>query len=426
MFEFLHRKTTGFFRNAFHSLVHRNFRYFWTGQCVSLIGTFMQRTAQYWLVYTLTKSPLLVGLLGVCQFLPMLLFSLFAGVIIDRFPKKQLLMVTQSLFLLQAIALTALTFTGQIQYWHILVLSAVYGVTQTIDMPARQAFVFELVGKDDIMNAISLNSTAINGAKIVGPAIAGILMLHLGIVLCFFINALSYIAVLGGLFMVKAEPKVLERAGRRMLSEIVDGLKYIKNSEPLVIDVLIFGIVSTFAMNNDVIIPVFAKTVLNMGADGYSLLLTAAGVGSLIGALTMASISNGGVRKNLLVLGAVSTAALQIATVLTASYIVSLVLIAVIGFINLVFFNTANALFQVYATDEYRGRVMSVYSLLAQGSTPIGNFFAGTVMEHIGGDSGFVSCGVVTLLLLVPVFFIKRKMIAEWVSNGGRLLAGSK
>jgi len=375
----------------------------------------MQRTAQYWLVYTLTKSPLLVGLLGVCQFLPMLLFSLFAGVIVDRFPKKRLLQITQTLFLLQAAALTVLTFTGQIQYWHILLLSAVYGITQTIDMPARQSFVFELVGKEDIMNAISLNSTAINAAKIVGPAIAGIIMLHLGIVLCFFINALSYLAVLGGLFLIKVKPHAFQRAQRRILHEIKDGLRFIKNSEALVIDVLIFGIVSTFAMNNDVIIPVYAKNVLGMGADGYSLLLTATGLGSLIGALVMASISNGGVKKNLLVIGAVGTAALQAATILTANYIVSLLLLAAIGFINLVFFNTANALFQLYTTDEYRGRVMSVYSLLNQGSTPVGNFFAGTVMENMGGSSGFVSCGAVTLLLLLPVFLIKWKMIATWV-----------
>jgi MFS family permease len=359
------QRTTHYIGSTFHSLKIRNFRYFWTGQCISLIGTFMQRTAQYWLVYTLTKSPLLLGILGVCQFAPLLLFSLLVGPLIDRFSKKKLIVVTQSLFMFQAIALTVLTLTGYIQYWHILVLGALYGITQTIDMPARQTFIYELVGKDDILNAVSLNSTIVNIAKIIGPAVAGILIMYLGIAYCFMINALSYIAVIGGILLIRIASPVMQKMKSSIIHEVKDGIRYIIKNQILLINVLIFGVVSTFAMNNDVIIPVFAKDVLGSGADVYSSLLTAAGIGSLIGALFMASRSKHGLLNKILIYGAAGTALMQVLTILTASFYVSLIMIAVIGFINLVFLNTANSMFQLNSSNQYRSRVMSVYSFLA-------------------------------------------------------------
>jgi MFS family permease len=281
-----------------------------------------------------------------------------------------------------------------------------------------------MVGEEDIANAVSLNSSIINLAKIIGPALAGLFMLHFGIVLCFFVNALSYIAVIGGLFIIKIENPHIRKGKQRIVPEIMDGLRYIKENEALIVGILVFGIVSTFAMNNDVIVPVFAQEVLGEGAGGYSNLLTAAGLGSLIGALFMASRSKYGIKKNLLIFGAVSTALLQVSTILTANYYISLVLLAVIGFVNIVFFNTANAMIQLNSSDEYRARVMSVYSLLAMGSTPVGNFFAGAVMDKMGGDSGFLFCGVVTLLLLVPVFIFKRKPISSWVTHRETYLEG--
>lgn len=424
MLETIRLKTTHYLGNTFHALKNRNFRYFWIGQCISLIGTFMQRAAQYWLVYTLTNSPLLLGILGVCQFLPLLLFSLFAGPIIDRMPKKKVVIITQAVFMLQAVAMTILTFTGLIQYWHILVLSTIFGITQTFDMPARQIFLFDMVGEEDITNAVSLNSTIINLAKIIGPALGGLFMLHFGIVMCFLINALSYVAVIGGLFLIKIEKAHVRKERQRIVPEIMDGLRYIKRSQVLMIGILIFGIVSTFAMNNDVIVPVFAQEVLGEGAGGYSSLLTAAGIGSLIAALYMASRSKYGIKNNLMIYGAVGTALLQVATVVTANYYISLVLLTAIGFVNIIFFNTANALFQLNSSDEYRARVMSVYSMLAMGSTPVGNFLTGAVMDSMGGDSGFLFCGVVTLLLLVPVFIFKRKSISSWVTNKGIYVEG--
>ena len=409
------KKVSNSITTTFRSLKYKNFRYFWIGQCISQIGTWMQRTAQVWLVYSLTNSPFLVGILGVCQFMPMMLFSLFAGVIVDRFPKKHILLVTQSLFMLQALIMTFLTFTGIVQYWHVFILSAFYGITKTIDTPARHSFFFELVGKEDIMNAVSLNSTIVNLAKIVGPAVSGAIMVASGPVICFFCNALSYLAVIGGILMIQVKPHVVRKAERNIFKEAIDGVRYIKKSEVLIINVMVMAIVCTFAMNNEVLVPVFANVALGRGASGYTILLSAAGAGAFIGAILMAFISKYGLRKNLLIIDALATAVLQIVMLFARQYFVCMVLLALVGFVNLVFMNTANSIFQINSSDEFRGRVMSVYSFLVEGSTPIGNFFAGTVMQHFGGGTGFFYCGAATLLFLIPVFIFKYKTIVEWI-----------
>lgn len=411
-------KTTTFFKTTFRSLQYKNFRLFWFGQCISLTGTWMQRTAQTWLVYTVTKSPMLVGIVGVCQFMPMLLFSLFAGVLVDRFSKKKLLIFTQLLFLLQAVLMTLLTYTGQIQYWHILLLSTLFGFTQTLDMPARQSFFIDLVGTENLTNAISLNSTIVNLARIVGPAVSGIVMLKYGIVFCFFINAVSFIPVIAGILLIRVTENSARRSGaRHMLSDVMDGVRYIKKNDTLILNVLMTAVVCTFAMNNDVIIPVFAKEVLGRGADGYTALLSMAGFGAFAGAVLMAYFSKNGVNKSLLILSGTATAALQILTLVAGRYWVSALLIAAIGFFNLIFINIANSVFQLNSSNEYRGRVMSVYSFLNLGSTPIGNFFSGLVMEKMGGWSGFVFCGSVTLALLAVIFAVKHSAVLSWVSK---------
>lgn len=410
-------KLSDIFKTTFRSLQYKNFRLFLFGQCISLTGTWMQRAAQTWLVYTVTNSPMKVGIVGICQFMPMMLFSLFAGVFVDRFSKKKILIFTQLVFMLQAVIMTLLTYTGQIKYWHILVLSTLFGLTQTLDMPGRQSFFIDLVGSENVTNAISLNSTIVNLARIVGPAVSGIVMVQRGIVFCFFVNALSYIPVIVGMILIKV-PANTQKAGKsikgNVVSDIVDGISYIKKSEILVANVLIMAVVCTFAMNNDVIIPVFAKDVLGRGAEAYTGLLSMAGLGAFIGAIMMSYISKFGVNKKLLLISGVSTGILQVLTVTTKLYLICQLLVLSIGFFNLVFINIANAIFQVYSSNEFRGRVMSVYSFLNQGSTPIGNFFAGGVMESMGGVFGFLSCGAITLLLLGMVYLYKGKAIREW------------
>ncbi|MCC8057126.1 MFS transporter [Cloacibacillus sp.] len=398
----------------FSSLKHRDFRIFWIGQCVSLMGTWMQRTALIWLVYTMTDSPFLVGLVGVAQFLPMLLFTLFAGAVVDRFPKRKILIVTQSLLMLQAFALALLAFFNSEQYWQLLLLCAFLGITTTIDMPARLSFFADLVGKEDVMNAVSLNSSIVNLARIIGPAVAGIVMVKFGAAVCFLINALSFLAVIYSLTRIETKDSVAPPQKRDMLEEVKEGLAYIKNDETLYLNAVFLAIVSTFAMNSEVIIPVFAKTVLGMGAGAYTKLLSAAGAGSLTGAVTMASLSKKGVRKWILLVGAAATLSVQVLMAIAWNYALALLFVAMIGFFNLVFLNAGNSIFQVYAPDKYRGRVMSVYSFLTQGSLPVGNFFAGTAMQALGGWAGYPVCGLTAFICLAFFMRDKKEVVTGW------------
>jgi MFS family permease len=416
------KQTSSFKANlasTFSALKYRNFRFFWFGQCVSLVGTWMQRAAQTWLVLQLTNSAFLVGLLGVFQFLPQLMFALFTGVITDRYPKKNLLLLTQWLFTLQAAVMTVLTFLKVIQYWHVLVLIFFFGVTQSLDMPVRQSFFYELVGKDDIMNAVSLNSTIVNLARIFGPMLAGFVMVRYGAVMCFFINVISYLAVIGGIMMIKVEPKKTPPR-KNMFTEAKGGLQFIGKSEILILGVLFAGIVSTTLFNTDVVSPVFARAVFGEDSKNYTSLLSAIGFGAFIGAVFMAYVSKHGLKKHNLIYGGTAMSLLMMATVLTKQIAVCRVLLAAFGFFQIVFMNTTNALFQMNSPDEYRGRVMSVYAFIQQGSHPLGNLLVGTGMQFLGGGLGFFLCGTGALLGLMPVFLIKRKTLSGWLAERRR------
>lgn len=396
----------------FPALTHKNFRYFWTGQCISLLGTWMQRTAQQWLVYSITKSPLLLGILGVFQFLPALLFSLFAGVIIDRFPKKNILIITQSIQMIQSLILAFLVCSGYVRYWHILLLGTILGFVNTFDMPTRQSFFIELVGKKDLVNAIALNSTIVNLARIVGPALAGLIMTCLGAAGCFFINGISFIAVIIGLFKIKTNNTRLISKKGNIISDVKDGLRYIISSEILLTAVLAMFIVGIFDMNTDVIIPVFAKEVLHKEASGYSILMAAMGVGSLISALMIATKSRKKSHKRALFGSAIFLSIALMAVGFIHNYFISIVLMGITGFFNLKFMNTVNSSIQLNTSDEYRGRAMSVYSLMLFGTGPFGNLFAGGVTEKFGANMGFFSGGVAAIILLaVTPLFVKRLFI---------------
>lgn len=390
------------------------------GQCVSLMGTWMQRTALVWLVYTLTDSPFYVGLIGVAQFLPMMFFTLFAGTIVDRFPKRRIILVTQSLFIAQALALALLAASGSARYWMLLLLCAMLGLTTTIDMPARFSYFVEMVGRKDVMNAVSLNSSVVNLARIAGPALAGVVMLRFGAAACFFLNALSFLAVIYSLTRITAEGTPQPQAERKIFSEMADGVRYIAGNETLRIDALFLAVLCTFGMNTEVIVPVFAKTVLGLGAGAYTGLLSAAGFGSLLGAMTMAAAARGGLRKGVFLMGAAASVTVQMLMIFiwfTKSYFAALTMVALIGYSNLVFLNSGNSIFQLGAPSQYRGRVMSVYSFLTQGSTPVGNFFAGSVMQLLGGWAGFPVCGAAALLCLLPFIRRDRKTLEGWMKE---------
>lgn len=390
--------------NAFPALKHKNFRYFWTGQCISLMGTWIQRTAQAWLVYSLTKSAFLLGLLGVFQFGPVFLFSLFIGVFIDRFSKKKLLILTQIIFMVQSLVLAYLVWIHAVKYWHIAILATIFGFAQTIDLPVRQSFYVELVGKNDLMNAISLNSTVINLAKIVGPSVAGILMVKLGVTACFFINGISFIPVIYGICRIKVkESRFTKNDNKNVIGEIQDGIKYIIKNDALKFTIILMIIVCVFSANTEVIIPVLTSEVLKMGAKQYSFLLSAFGVGALSGAIFMVLRSKHGLNKSILIGDAVFISIAQILTYFFRQYYIIAILIVFIGFFYLTFLNMSNSTLQLNITNEYRGRVMSVYALITSGSAPIGNSFAGVVMQKAGGNFGYLACGLLTLLLTIPL-----------------------
>ncbi|MGD0621855.1 MAG: MFS transporter [Thermacetogeniaceae bacterium] len=397
------------FNNPFLPLKHSNFRYYWIGMCISLIGTWMQNVAQPWLAYTLTKSAFLLGLVGAIQFMPVLLFSLFAGVLVDKLSKKKILFFTQSASLVVTLILAILDFSGHIQFWHILVLAAALGLVNTFDMPARQSFVIQLVGKDDLMNAIALNSAMFNMSRIVGPAIAGLVIGYYGVGMCFLANSISFAAVVISLFFIHPLPMAARRlaANQHILTDIRDGLRYIYRRRILFDATLLMTIIGTFAMNNNVLIPVFSEVVLKHGSMGMGILFSCSGIGALIGAMLVAITSKSGPNK--LVIYAVPTiiGIFLILNSFTINFLLAGFYIAVTGIFFNLFSATINSTMQLNTENEFRGRVMSVYTLVFSGSTPIGNLYAGLADDYIGARFGFAACGIIVVILLIPMYLYK-------------------
>ncbi|HXH81527.1 MAG TPA: MFS transporter, partial [Candidatus Tectomicrobia bacterium] len=292
-----------------HAFAHRDFRLFWGAQLVSLVGTWMQSVAQSWLVLQLTPSPLLLGLVGALQFTPVLLLSFPAGVIADRFPKRRLLLLSQGLLCVQATALAALVWTGHVAYWHVALLAAVYGTGNALDTPARQAFVIDLVGKDDLMNAIALNSAMFNTARVIGPAAAGVLIDRWGLGPAFALNALSFVPVLAALLAIRAEGAPSPASRRGMGAQIAEGLRYAARTPRIV---LVLGLVlaaSAFFWNYNVVVPLLVRDVLRAGAHELGLLMTALGVGAVTGALALALRGRARPRAALLLVAAMAMGA---------------------------------------------------------------------------------------------------------------------
>lgn len=381
------------------------------------MGTWIQRTAQTWLVYQMTKSALLVGILAACQFLPILMFTLVAGTLIDRYPKRRILIITQAGFLLLGVIMTTIVYLGIVQYWMVLLIALGYGVLQSFDTPTRQSFVVELVGHKNLMNGISLNSTVFNLAKIAGPSLAGLLMVQFSVGFCFLVDAISYLAVLLGLFLIKQTNVVATVSHQRMWADVKDGLHYVWDHAEIRLSAEMMLIVCTLNYNNNVIIPIFAKTVLHSGAQAYANLLSATGIGSLIAAILMSYLSRFGLQSNIYLGVAVGTAALQTLMLGVRAYWPAMFMMVLIGFCNMVFLNQSNASFQFDIPNELRGRVMSVYVLLNQGTTPVGSLYSGSVMDAFSGLWGFPACGILALILLVPTLLGHKQLVRKWLAN---------
>lgn len=397
-------------QSMFPALTHRNFRLFWIGQCISLIGTWMQNIGQAWLVLKLTNSAFKLGLVSALQFLPMMFLSLFVGTLIDRFPKRKVLLFTQSSLMILAAILATITYFNVVKYWHILILAMLLGFVNTLDNPTRQSFIIELVGKKDLMNAIALNSSIFNLARIVGPAIAGLLIGILGIAICFYLNALSFIAVLIGLWLINVPGKPVVDKKYNVLGDLKEGLGYISTRPIIYLPLILLALISTFVMNFNVLIPVFAKQDLHRNAMGYGLLMTSMGVGSLMGALTLATRSRNGPKIEVLMAGALGMSVFQIILSMEKNYWLTAFTLLIVGFCSIIFTASVNTTIQLNAEDYIRGRVMSVYSLVFGGVTPIGSLYAGKITEMLGASMGFAvsgAIGVVSALLIRYIYYNK-------------------
>ncbi|MCS7337107.1 MAG: MFS transporter [Verrucomicrobiae bacterium] len=406
-------------KDAFTSLRHRNFRVFFLGQLVSLTGTWMQNTALSWLVYKLTGSKFLLGLVTAVGSAPMLLLSILGGSVADRYAKRDVLLCTQTCMMLVAFAFAWLVWREHITAAHVLVLSALTGVALAFDMPARQALMIEITSREDLMNAVSLNSSAVNAARIVGPALAGALMAKAGAAICFLLNGLSFIAVIAGLLLMQ-----LPRLGRpnrhaSALQHVLDGLSYVTRHARVRRLLLLFAAVGVFGWSYSVLMPAFATDVLQIDEARFGLLLGANGVGAMLGALTVA-VAGARLRPRALLLGGLGLfCAMLGALSATRSYIAALVCLAIGGWGMLVYFSTTNTLIQTAVADDMRGRVMGVWTLVFGGMMPLGGLQAGTVAEHLGVRRAIALGATVCAAAALAV---SRRL---WQSESGRLGCGT-
>ncbi len=395
---------------AVRALRHRNFQLFFAGQLISLIGTWMQTVAQSWLVYRLTGSTLLLGTVGFASQIPVFLVAPIGGTVADRFNRRRIVIATQMLSMILAFILAALTLTHRIQVWQIMVLAAGLGIVNAFDIPARQAFLMDMVGREDLMNAIALNSSMFNGARILGPAVAGIVVAWVGEGWCFFANAVSYIAVIVGLLMMKiTHPLNLATQGSP-IEHILEGFRFVIRAAPIRAILLLLGLVSLVGMPYSVLMPVFAREILHGGAKELGLLMGATGVGALLGALSLATrVGVRGLGK----LIAICAGGFGVSLILfsfSKMFWLSMVLLLPVGFTMMVQMASSNTLLQSMVPDQMRGRVIAVYSMMFMGMAPFGAFFAGALAHHLGAPwtvaIGGVACiaGAIVFGLELPKF----------------------
>jgi MFS family permease len=392
---------------AFRSLRHRNFRLFIGGQLISLIGTWMQTVAQSWLVYRLTGSSMLLGTVGFSSQIPVFLLSPLGGILADRNDRRVIVVATQTASMLLAGALAFVTLAGTVRVWHVMTISALLGVVNAFDVPARQSFLVEMVGKDDLMNAIALNSSMFNGARVVGPGIAGLLVAELGEAWCFLLNAASYLAVIAGLLMMQIDTRRRRRTSEGSpLEQIIEGFRFAWSTVPVRDILLLVGVISAVGMPYTVLMPIFADQILHGGARGLGILMSATGLGALGGALFLAS------RSSVRGLGrwvAVAAAGFGVSMGLFAYspyfWLSAAVLVPTGGFMMLQM-ASSNTLLQAMVPDDLRGRVMALYSMMFMGMAPLGSLFAGAAATGIGAPMA-VGLGAAVALIGAALFAVR-------------------
>jgi len=392
------RVAAGFsWARTFAALQHRNYRLFFIGQLVSLTGTWMQNVAERWLVWELTSSPFKLGVVTFAAGVPVLLFSLWGGLIADRVPKRRLLLFTQSFMMTLALILAVDVILGTVQWWHVGILAFLLGTANSFDAPARQAFVVEMVGRSDLMNAIALNSALFNSARIIGPALAGVTLAVLGTAWCFALNALSFLAVLVGLALMRVQPYVGAVSTESPFVQIREGVTYIWRHPYVRTLIALVAVSNMFALGYMALLPALAQDVLHVGTVGFGFMTTAIGVGALAGALSIASLGDYQRKGLLLTAGNLLFPVMVIALSLSRSYHLTMGFLVVAGLGFMTQNATANTLVQTTVPDALRGRVMSVYMMVFQGFFPIGALIAGAVAERFGVPAGAAFGGVIAL-----------------------------
>lgn len=392
----------------FRSLQYRNYRLFFGGQSISLIGTWMQRIAMPWLVYDLTGSAFLLGLVGFVGQIPTFILSPFAGVVTDKFSKYKVLLATQIISLVQAAILAILALAGVIQIWHIVLLSAFLGCINAFDTPSRHSFVIEMVGKkEDIGNAIALNSMMFNGARLIGPSVAGLMLAAMGEGVCFLINAISYLFVIASLLMMNIEKKKVERKSGNMMADMKEGLNYTFGFAPIKHILILLSVVSIMGSSFQILMPIFAEEILGGGSGTFGFLMAATGFGALIGAAFLAS------RETVIRLGSIIPMAAAflgmglVALSFTKHVPFSIFLMAIAGLGMMLQTASSNTILQTITDDDKRGRVMSFYTVAIMGTAPFGSLLSGSLAKVIGTQNTFLLGGISCML---GAFFFYKKL----------------
>jgi MFS family permease len=392
---------------------HRNFRLFFAGQLVSLVGTWMQQVAQGWLVLTLTGDPFWLGVVATAQFLPVMVLGLFAGILADVLPKRQTLIAVQAVMMSLAIILAILTAAGVVQIWMIIVLALLLGCANAVDMPVRQAFAIEMVGPRHIGNAVAINSAMFNGARVVGPALAGLTIAAFGIAPAFAVNAVSFLAVLIGLSLMRDKellsPPLVPRPRSvgAVFENLREGLAFVRHTPLVLLAVTTLGLAATFGMNFQVVIPPLAQA-LGSDASGYGFLMTASGLGALVAALSL--VVGGRPKPVRIALGAMVLGAASILLALSTTFPISMLLMVFIGAGGIAMAATANATIQLAVPDGLRGRVMSVYTTVFSASMPVGGLLMGIIASSIGIFEAIAIGGVLSLLTGLGGFIWYRRL----------------
>ena len=395
----------------FRSLRHRNFQLYWTGQLVSLVGTWMQSVAQGWLMHRLTSSPFMLGLLGFAQFMPIMLFSLWAGAVVDRVDKRRLLFVTQGLFTVQAALLATAVTTGVVRPWMVLALATVFGTINAFDLPARQSFIVDMVGKEDMSNAIALNSAAFNTARIVGPAVAGVLLTTIGEGGCFWLNALSFIAVLWSLAQMHIAPR--ERDRGPLGSTLMEGVRYAWNTRSHRNLLVLLGLTAGLGFQYMILLPVYARDILKAGPGAFGMLVSAFGLGALLSAVRLTQrLDRWALRRNLLI--GLLTSGLGLGIFAWSRNLwLSCAAGLLAGFGLIVYVASTNTMLQQTTEDRFRGRIMSLYTLMFAGTAPIGALIAGVIAQRFGAPYATSFSALVLLLGALWVSYRLRAIAAQ-------------